>query len=178
MPRSPRYILAVLSLAGCAQLEAPVAPQQESLTSINLESAGLKSRPWKSACEGTAIFTDATTLRITGICNITHLGRSTVLGIESVVPGPNGSVINAVNTYTAANGDVLYTTSAGIATLKPDFSGVTFSAIETVVGGTGRFSNASGRATRIGSTRFSDNTGSYKNVGELTYGGQYQTQGR
>lgn len=59
--------------------------------------------------------------------------------------------------------------SAGLATLKPDFSWVTFSGIEMAVGGTGRFSNASGTATRKGSTRFSDNTGSYEIVGTLAY---------
>ena len=82
------------------------------------------------------------TLRITGTCNITHLGRATFVAIESVVPGPQGSILNTVNTYTAANGDILNTTSTGLATLKPDFSGVTFSGIETAVGGTGRFSNS------------------------------------
>jgi hypothetical protein len=130
----------------------------------------LVTHPWNSLCEGTAIFTDPITLRITARCNIAQIGWATVAAIETVVPGPDGLVINAVNTYTVVGGDQLYTTSAGIATLKPDFSGVTFSAIEVAAGGTGRFRNATGRATRLGSTRFSDNIGSYRNVGELTYG--------
>ena len=170
MLRSPSCILIVMALAACTQFEGPVAPQQEMLTSVTLPSGGLESRPWKSACEGTAIFTGPTTLRITGICIIAHLGRSTLEATESVVPGPNGtSVLNAVNAYTAANGDILYTTSTGVSTLTPDFSGVTFTGVETAVGGTGRFKNATGSATRIGSTRCSDFRGSYQNVGELTY---------
>ncbi|MGQ0641335.1 MAG: hypothetical protein ACT4P6_11290 [Gemmatimonadaceae bacterium] len=169
MPRSPKYVLAILSLAGCTQLESPVAPQDDVLVSIGSERSELKSRPWNSRCEGTAMYIDPTTLRITGDCNITHVGRATVATIETAIPGPEGFILNASNTYTAANGDKLYTTSSGIATLKPDFSGVTFSAIEIAVGGTGRFQNATGRATRIGSTRFSDLRGSYRNVGELAY---------
>jgi hypothetical protein len=74
-----------------------------------------------------------------------------------------------VSTYTAANGDKLFTTSSGLATLHPDFSGVTFSYVETVVSGTGRFSNASGGATRSGSSRFGDGREIYKISGTLTY---------
>lgn len=170
MHRAPSILLAGLFLSGCAQLETPVAPEQNALANISPATAGPVSRPWVSRCDGIAVFTDPTTLRITGTCNITHLGRTTVDATETVIPRPDGLFdLNSVNTYTAANGDILYTTSAGLATLKPDFSGVTFSGVETAVGGTGRFSNASGSATRIGSTRFSDNVGSYEHVGTLTY---------
>jgi hypothetical protein len=86
------------------------------------------------------------------------------VGVETV-----GAVLNAVHTFTAANGDILYTTTTGTAVLKPDFSGVTFSNIETVTGGTGRFANASGSATRIGSTNFSDGSATWEIQGTLTY---------
>jgi hypothetical protein len=164
-------ILALLSLAGCADFDAPVSPQLDVLTAIApATNAEPKSRPWKSRCEGIAIFTDPTTLRISGVCNITHLGRATFTATESVIPGPQGFTLSATTTYTAANGDKLYTTSTGIAVFTPDFSGVTFSGIEIAAGGTGKLRNARGRATRIGSTRLSDNQGSYANVGELVYG--------
>jgi hypothetical protein len=80
-----------------------------------------------------------------------------------------GAVLNAVHTFTAANGDFLYTTTTGTVVLKPDFSGVIFSNIETVTGGTGRFENASGSATRIGSTNFSDGSATWEMRGPLTY---------
>jgi hypothetical protein len=95
---------------------------------------------------------------------------TTFVTTETVVPRPDGRFdVNSVNAYTAASGDILSTVGAAIATLTPDFSGITFAGTETAVGGTGRFSNASGVATRIGSTRFSDSRGSYEHLGTLTY---------
>lgn len=170
MSRSPTLLLAALSVAGCSQIDSPVTPEYGQITSSASARAELNSRPWNSRCEGIGVFTDPTTLRINGVCNITHLGRATVFTIESVIPGPEGFVLSASSTYTAANGDKLYTTSTGAAMFTPDFSRVTFTGIEIAVGGTGRFQNASGRATRVGSTRFSDLHGTYRNDGELAYG--------
>ena len=164
MPRVSRVFLAVLTLAGCAQLESPVAPQK-TIAALAPASANLVTRPWEGSCEGTGAFRpDFITLDITGTCRLSHLGLTTTVGVEIT-----GIVLSGVHTFTAANGDILYTTTAGQATLKPDFSGVTFSNIETVTGGTGRFANASGSATRIGSTRFSDASATWEIVGTLTY---------
>jgi hypothetical protein len=157
-------ILAVLTIAGCAQLESPVAPQS-TIAALAPASANLASRPWEGRCEGTGVFrADFVTLDITGTCHLSHLGLTTTVGVETV-----GLTLNATHTFTAANGDLLYTTTTGTAVLKPDFSGVTFSNIETVTGGTGRFANASGSATRIGSTNFSDGSATWEIQGTLTY---------
>jgi hypothetical protein len=165
MPRVQSFMLAMLTLAGCAQLESPLAPRDMALALPAPASANLVSLPWEGSCEGTGIFRpDFITLDITGTCNLSHLGRTTTVGVETV-----GAVLNAVHTFTAANGDILYTTTTGTAVLKPDFSGVTFSNIETVTGGTGRFTNASGTATRIGSTNFSDGSATWETLGTLTH---------
>jgi len=162
-------MLAVLAVAACAKLDTPLRPPEQVLPSSNLTTTGTQSRPWKSRCEGTGVFTDPTTLRIRGACSIADFGRVKVSATESVVQQLDGSMsLNAVSTYTAANGDVLYTTSKGLAVFTADFSGVTFNGIETAVGGTGVFLYATGWASRIGSTRLSDGAGSYANVGELT----------
>lgn len=157
-------ILALLTLAGCAQLESPVAPPG-TIATLAPASANLVTRPWEGRCEGTGAFRpDFITLDITGTCHLSHLGLTTTVGVEITSPS-----LSAVHTFTAANGDKLYTTTVGQATLKPDFSGVTFSNIETVTGGTGRFTNASGSATRIGSTNFADASATWEIVGTLTY---------
>ena len=168
MSRASRFILAFVSFAGCAQLETPVAPRPQEVASIALASTGLSSRLWKGRCEGSGVFSDSITLHITANCNFAQLKRMKVVAIETVVPRGEGFLLNTTSSYTAADGDVLYTTSVGRATLKPDFSGVTFLGIETAVGGTGRFINASGSATRKGSTRFSDLSASYEILGTLT----------
>ena len=157
-------ILAVIALAGCSQLESPLAPQR-TIAILAPASANLVTRPWEGGCEGTGVFrADFVTLDITGTCHLSHLGLTTMVGVETV-----GATLNAVHTFTAANGDLLYTTTTGYAVLKPDFSGVNFFNTETITGGKGRFANASGSATRNGSSNFSDGTGTWEIVGTLTY---------
>jgi hypothetical protein len=155
--------LSSLALAGCGQLDSPVAPQK--MIGLAPVSANLVTRPWEGSCEGIGAFRpNSAILDITGICRLSHLGLTTHVGVEIV-----GAVLNATHTFTAANGDLLFTTTTGTAVLKPDFSGVIFSNIETVTGGTGRFANASGTATRIGSTVFSNGTATWEIQGTLTY---------
>jgi hypothetical protein len=166
MPRAPKLLIVALILAGCSQLDSPVAPQS-TIAAQAPASANLVTRPWEGGCRGTGIFrADFVTLDITGTCNLSHLGLTTMVGVETV-----GAVLNAVHTFTAANGDLLYTTTTGYAVLKPDFSGVNFFNTETVTGGTGRFVNASGTATRIGSSNFSDGSGTWVIQGTITFAG-------
>src|SRR5688572_1379160 len=156
--------VAVLTLSGCGQLESPVSPQK-MIALLAPVGANLVTRPWEGSCAGTGIIrSDGFTLDITGTCNLSHLGRTTMVGVETL-----GAVLNAVHTFTTANGDLLYTTTTGYAVLKPDFSGVNFFNTEIVTGGTGRFANASGTATRNGSTNFSDGGGTWDIVGTITY---------
>ena len=156
--------VAVLTLSGCAQLESPVAPQR-IIATLAPATANLVTRPWEGNCAGTAILrSDGITLDITGTCNLSHLGRTTMVGVETL-----GAVLNAVHTFTSANGDRLYTRTTGYAVLKPDFSGVNFFNTETITGGTGRFANASGTATRNGNSNFSDRSATWEIVGTITY---------
>ena len=159
----------VLTMAGCTQLESPLAPG-ETIASLAPPSANLVTRPWEGRCQGTGAFrADFITLDVTGTCHLSHLGLTTIVGVETITPVAGGFQSSAVNVYTAANGDILNTTGTGVATFLPDFSGISFSFNETVVGGTGRFANASGNVTRIGSSRFSDGSGSWEIGGTLIY---------
>lgn len=125
----------------------------------------MESRSWKGRCEGTSQLTSMTTLEISGTCQFAQAGRLALVSRETI----SGFALSADNRYTSPNGDVLLTTSEGSFVPLPDGSGVTFSGIETVVAGTGRFSGAAGRATRIGRTVFgSPNIGSYELEGTLT----------
>jgi hypothetical protein len=104
------------------------------------------------------------------VCHLTHLGLTTGSTEETATFTPTGSVFVITVTYTAANGDQLFTTQSGTAT-PPDQNGVIhFSGTETVTGGTGRFADASGSfsfagtvtpATRTGQTEFISGTLSY-----------------
>lgn len=75
------------------------------------------------------------------------------------------------STYTAANGDRLYTTGGGKATFGPDGSG-RLTGIWTAVGGTGRLTGASGSAAYAESVQVTGPTtavGAYTLEGELAY---------
>jgi hypothetical protein len=75
--------------------------------------------------------------------NATHLGRFTVTAAWTI--GPGGGI--GTSTWTAANGDELYTsfTRSGV----PAPPTITFTEIHTITGGTGRFADASGTFTVV-----------------------------
>ena len=78
----------------------------------------------------------------------THLGDYDEVGSVQLSPTPDPSVflVDASATYTAANGDELYAVITG--TLDGDTGAL--SATVTYVGGTGRFTSASGTAILSG----------------------------
>jgi hypothetical protein len=89
------------------------------------------------------------TLWITGTCQLSHLGRSTTSAVQ-VVDLTTGTFIAENTVYVAANGDVLQATHTGtITSIGPDGS-VTFIGTQTFVGGTGRFTSATGSADFVG----------------------------
>lgn len=171
MPRKLSSIATtvLLTATGCSPdgiASSPPASQRQQ----NLSLAGSVERPWKGKCDVDAVFTSATTLLITGTCQLSHLGRTTVEAYQTINPGPNG--IEYVNsaTYTSAGGDILQTTNQGVAT--PAAGGLSLEGTETAVGGTGRFESANGTATLTGAVRFTgpaSTTGAYSLAGSLNY---------
>jgi hypothetical protein len=93
--------------------------------------------------------TSATTLDLgtgtgssVGSGQISHLGRFTFTNdITSFTLAGNATTISLIGTIVAANGDEVHTTATGTGTLDE----VTL--VSTVVGGTGRFADASGTLT-------------------------------
>jgi hypothetical protein len=158
-----------LTLAGCSgdgitgQADLSDTPARE-FQSPNVE------RPWTGSCNVVAEFMSETALRITGYCQLAHIGRASVLALQTIVPGASGIAYTNTTVYTAANGDELHTTNVGVAT--PSAQGLSLNGIESAAGGTGRFANASGSATLSGAVRFTSATttiGSYSLVGRLTF---------
>lgn len=157
-----------LTLAGCSG-DRITGSSDSALQSLRLSKSASVERPWKGNCHLDAQFIGPTTLSITGTCQLAHLGRTSVSIIQQVVFGPIIAYTNAA-TYTAANGDKLYTTNVGTAT--PTLSGLTLLGTETAVGGTGRFANASGTAALTGAVTFTGpttTTGGYSLDGRLSY---------
>lgn len=159
----------VVTLSGCSDNDITSAPAKV-LDLPGLAAAKSVGRPWKGDCDVDAIFTSETTLLITGTCQLAHLGRTSVVANQTIVPGPGGIQYTNTATYTSANGDVLRTVNVGVAT--PSASGLSLLGIETAIGGTGRFANATGTATLAGAVQFTgpaSTTGSYSLSGTLIY---------
>lgn len=161
-------VTVAVSLAGCSG-DSITATPDNSLAPLSVSASAAVARPWKGTCDAEAVFTSGNTLLITGTCQLAHLGRTTLVATETVEPQAGGFYVRRAATYTAANGDQLRTTAAGVALYKPDFSGLLLAYIETADGGTGRFSGATGTATLTGATSFATLKGYWTFDGTLGY---------
>lgn len=162
--------IVAFTVAACSGDRITATPDN-SVGPFSLMTSRSVGQPWKGTCDVDASFTSATTLLITGTCQLAHLGRTSVSAIQTIELLPSG-LIGYTNTatYVAANGDELHTTNVGVAT--PSASGLALAGIETAVGGTGRFANASGTASLTGAVAFTSattTTGSYSLDGKLTH---------
>ena len=170
-----RLILA-LAVAGCAGdgTVASLAPQGAAIRSGTVSAAGgaTADRPWTGQCEVDAEFTGPTTVMIVGTCQLAHLGRTTVVTQETLAwETATSAAFTNSSTYTAANGDLLYTTGSGEMRIGADGT-ATVTGTFTAIGGTGRFSNASGTAAYAESVRLtsaSTAAGTYTLDGRLAY---------
>ena len=140
-------------------------------------------RPMKGECDAT--FVEETpptpplfiqTLSIYLECHLTHLGSTTGTATQFVDFGArNGNppftppfIITNTIEYIAANGDKLYARFAGAGV--PDGPGnVAFSGMTTYVGGTGRFSAATGLSADTGGASLITNEGFFSVNGRISY---------
>lgn len=79
--------------------------------------------------------------RLSGAGEATYLGRFTLISEFTVIPPPL-STASGTATWTAANGDQIFTTSVGHAVITFPVASITET--HTTTGGTGRFAEASG----------------------------------
>jgi hypothetical protein len=153
-PTTPTVLLplalslaALVAVTGCA--DTPTAALRPGDFQVARAASSAVERPWTGRCEvehaitGFDLLTgQPTTFLVTGTCQLAHLGRTTVVTVET---GSVGGSFTGKSTYTAANGDALYATVSGVSAGRPDGS-LTNSGTVTVGGGTGRFAGASGTA--------------------------------
>lgn len=170
-------LVAVPILAACSE-SGPFAPSVSDRAPI-ATAATLgegQPRPFGGRCE-TAISIlspipgdppNLARLHIEYVCQLEHLGRTTA-SAEQIVIFTSATTAIAYNTttYTAANGDQLFATWTGTATINGP--AIAFSGCETFVGGTRRFVNASGSACGSGTASFVTNTGQFTSAGTISY---------
>ncbi len=112
--------------------------------------AGGTDRPLRGTETATAIINVVKhTGSVSGPFRYAHLGNGTFHADTVLTPlTPTSTHIGGTNTYTAANGDQVFTTISGTSTVTATGSEVTI--VDTIVGGTGRFADASGTFTVTG----------------------------
>lgn len=128
-----------------------------------------QGRGLNGACATEFAFNSSGTVTVTGACRYGHLGRTTCVAEQTVIPNGDGTLaIDNTGVCTAANGDELWTSfsGTGVPTSPVD---IVFSGIETYDGGTGRFAEATGAASLSGSAQFTSPSGG---VGSFTLRGR------
>ena len=166
---------AILALTACA--ESPVLEPSVAVSAARSRAAST-SRPAGGTCTmvGRTILpplpgqpANVTRRQTEWVCQLKHLGRTTLTNIDAGAVGPSGTAVTGTAVFTAANGDQLFTTVSGTATF-PDANGiVTFLGTDTVTGGTGRFAGASGSLTRTAKVSVLVLSGTYEFDGTLSY---------
>lgn len=165
-------VLTLLALSSACSGDGPTGPAGASSLLADKAAHAVGPRPAGGRCVTAfnVVGGDAQsfTLAITAVCNLKHLGHTTLVATETVGL-VDGALVNS-STYTAANGDKLTSTFAG-QVISPPGPDVVFIGTETYTGGTGRFHGASGSSAIEGTATLhgTSGTGQYTITGTITY---------
>lgn len=187
-----------ISLAGCAD-RSPAAPTDDAalLQSGAVQSSSNPvERPIRADCTTTFTFIDpgsagqcavfqqvpSAFIAIGGRCETAHMGLTEIDAVQQLVfqldatgqpvivgGQPVVTQLRNCTTLTAANGDELDHTTIGDVMPGAGPAQVAFSGTMTFVGGTGRFSAASGSAEFGGTASLATNTGTFSFHGTVVY---------
>jgi len=139
-----RYLVLAFCVvtAACAGTSpsAPTALSSTILGAAVTEARGGSELPFSGTLQATETVAGALH-RLNGAGEATHLGRFTLTSEFTVTPPP-ASTASGTATWTAANGDEILTSTAGQAVITFPVAAITET--HTIVGGTGRFADASG----------------------------------
>lgn len=153
--------LAVVGIAGAASarmVERPFKAEFTGATVDNIYAPGFDfmTNPWATSefdgrCPGGAswLITDAGTGHATGLGEFTW-SETHCTRIIQLVPVPDAVLFAGELTFVTANGDVLEETFEPATGIYPEDDMLCADTYATFVGGTGRFTNASGSAYEKG----------------------------
>lgn len=165
-----RPTLLLVALAACSQ-DATVTAPDPALVADASAAAAAPSRPISGHCELTFNpppfpLPPVHVQEDVGTCQFSHLGRTRLAGVQEIDFAAGTQT--GTRTFTAANGDELYATSAG--TSAPAGPGrVAFQAVLTFTGGTGRFVGATGQLLAQGVADLPTRTTRVRMEGEISY---------
>jgi hypothetical protein len=127
------------------------------LLPVGASSSSQETRPHRATCVGVPDDPLSPNVHVTGSCRATHLGRETFEAEHTIVPtGPpvNGllpiAVVGGQATHVAANGDELRSAYVGTGAVDLQTGRIDFEFTGIYVGGSGRFTGASGDTRIVG----------------------------
>lgn len=169
--RTPPVLL-VLILIGCGT-DGPTAavPEAPALGRAAAAHRATPERPISGRCEATTVQVQpigpGVVRRVSvGTCQMSHLGRTELLSVATTNLATFEQT--AEHTFTAANGDRLFATSAGAGALTPPTT-LLFTGVTTFTGGTGRFAGANGAMRVEGTSDLAAGTTSLQYDGRIAY---------
>ena len=164
-------LLAVCSIGIISCQKETLSPDEEIASSLNINKGNKENPvPFIGDYVTTAEFLQGPAVqRITGVGQATHLGQNTFVANATVnFSTPPPFAIAGTATFTAANGDKFYTRFTGTST--PTGNGTSRGDIyHIVVGGTGRFENATGSLTGLALVNAASPTNTVSYTGTLNY---------
>ena len=143
---SPVAALLFAAVSASCRSEPPTAPIDADPSPARAAAAPPVQRPMSGHCEtrfNPPPFPPPAIHRQTdvGTCQLAHLGRTALHGVQEIDFAAGTQ--SGERTFTAANGDELHARHAGTSAMVAP-GRVAFSAVITIVGGTGRFEGATG----------------------------------
>jgi hypothetical protein len=167
-----------IALGACGTTTVEPVRAISSRSASTVQKASAVTRPFSGKCELTfnppplplpPVFDQTDT----GTCHFSELGKTAYYGEQTInlVAGTQ----SGWRTFTAANGDILRVEHAG--TSAPAGPGlVGFRATLTVVGGTGRFANATGSIVSVGVANLITHATNATFDGSITYNGAARSE--
>ncbi len=156
-PTSPSSVSSGIATSSPSSFSAQVVPTFTPSVGAGValtKAKGVSGTPFKGRLQATETV-DGNLHHLVGTGNGTHLGRFTYTA-EITVDNSTGVGVGSV-TWTAANGDQIFASTVG-AIVDISENGVTLRETQTITGGTGRFSEASGTVTVDRTLDFSTGT--------------------
>lgn len=127
------------------------------LLPVASSASSQETRPHRATCVGVPDDPLSPNVHVTGSCQATHLGRETFEAEHTVVPTGlpvDGllpiAVVGGQATHVAANGDELRSAYAGTGAVDLQTGRIEFEFTGMYVGGSGRFTGASGATHIVG----------------------------
>lgn len=163
------YAVSICTVLASCEKEQTSLEEKVSMTEMTNERSGEKMVPFKGVYTTTVEVLSGPPLvyqRITGLGQASHLGSSKFVALPTLDVRTNQLSGTAI--FYAANGDEFYTSFTGTAT--PIVNNIrTVNNYHTIIGGTGRFADASGTFTGITVVNLSSPTNTITYEGTINY---------